>query len=494
MKKSILRSVGLALSVAMVTGGLIGCKPKEPTKTADTTVKTEVAGGVVKPTSIKVTTDTFLKPEDGMADFTAAFKTQEGIDLQITQPVHNQYYEKLSLQFVSGAIPDVLEIGGSSIANYGSKGALLDLTSLVEKSEVLKAVDKKYTDAIKVNGKIFAYPLQRGGGTITYFRKDWLDTLKLKVPTTYDEFITVLKAFKNMPDSTGNKNNIPYSAAGLISDDLSVPAAMYVREFYQDAVPDFTQVDGKWVDGMAQPNMKPALERMKAAYADGLIDKEIVTNKTSSVRDKFYAGKIGAFTYWAGDWNRVIETNLQKAVKSGTVVAIPAIKEVKYLERAPLGLAISSNAKNPEGIFKYLIEYMNDGKDGEMVFSNGIKDLNYTVKDGVTTKTPSKLDAKILFPKIYKAPEFSMTKFSNPIKLDKRTVDSLAIFDKDSVLVPLFPASDVLTKAIPDLLRIKKEVISQIVIGKISLEEGMAKYNKDSKTLVDGVLADLNKK
>jgi len=490
MKKSILRSVGLALTVSMVTVGLIGCKPKE---TTETVAKTAVAGEVVKPTSIKITTDTFLKPEDGMADFTSAFKTQQGIDLQITQPVHNQYYEKLSLQFVSGAIPDVLEIGGSSIANYGSKGALLDLTDLIAKSTVLKDVDKKYADSMKVNGKIYAFPLQRGGGTITYLRKDWLEKLNLKVPTTYDEYITVLKAFKNMPDSNGKKTIIPYSAAGLISDDLSVPAAMYVREFYQDAVPDFTQVDGKWVDGMAQPNIKAALERMRTAYADGLIDKEIVTNKTSSVRDKFYAGKIGAFTYWAGDWNRVIETNLQKAVKDGTVVAIPAIKEVKYLERAPLGLAISSTAKNPEGIFKYLIEFMNDGKDGEMLFTNGIKDLNYTTKDGVSTKLPSKLDAKIPFPKIYKAAEFSITKFKNPIELDKRTVESLSVFDQAPVLVPLFPASDVLTKAIPDLLRIKKEVISSIVIGKMSVDEGLAKYSKDSKTLVDGVLADLNK-
>lgn len=428
-----------------------------------------------------------------MADFTSAFKTQEGIDLQITQPVHNQYYEKLSLQFVSGAIPDVLEVGGSSIANYGSKGALYDLTDLIAKSDILKNVDKKYTDAISVNGKIFAYPLQRGGGTITYLRKDWLDQLGLKVPTTYDEFITVLKAFKTIPDSNGKKNNIPYSAAGLISDDLSVPAAMYVREFYQDAVPEFTQVNGKWVDGMSEPNMKAALERLKTAYADGLIDKEIVTNKTSSVRDKFYAGKIGAFTYWAGDWNRVIETSLQKAVATGKVVAIPAIKDVKYLERAPIGIAISSNAKNPEGIFKYLIEFMHDGKDGEMIFSNGIKDLNYTVKDGVTTKSPSKLDAKIPFPKIYKAPEFSISKFNNPITLDTRTVDSLAIFDKDSVLIPLLPASEVLTQAIPDLLKIKKEVISQIVVGTVSIEDGLAKYNKDSKALVDGVLADLNK-
>lgn len=86
-----------------------------------------------------------------------------------------------------------------------------------------------------------------------------------------------------------------------------------------------------------------------------------------------------------------------------------------------------------------------------------------------------------------------MTKFKNPIPLDQRTIDSLAIFDKDSVLSPLFPASDVLNKAIPDLLTIKKEIISKIVVGTMSLDDGLAKYNKDSKSLVDEVLADLNK-
>ncbi len=70
---------------------------------------------------------------------------------------------------------------------------------------------------------------------------------------------------------------------------------------------------------------------------------------------------------------------------------MPTIKETKYIERAPIALAITSKAKNPEGIFKYLIEFMHDGDEGEMIFTNGVKDLNYTVKDGVTAKVPSKL-------------------------------------------------------------------------------------------------------
>ena len=67
------------------------------------------------------------------------------------------------------------------------------------------------------------------------------------------------------------------------------------------------------------------------------------------------------------------------------------------------------------------------------------------------------------------------------------------IFSKNSVVIPLAPASNVLNKSIPDLLKIKKEVISKIVYGDLSIADGLAKYQKDSKALVDAVLADLNK-
>ena len=42
--------------------------------------------------------------------------------------------------------------------------------------------------------------------------------------------------------------------------------------------------------------MKAALQRMQDAYKEGLIDKEVVTNKTSTCRDKF-AGNVGVFNY-----------------------------------------------------------------------------------------------------------------------------------------------------------------------------------------------------
>lgn len=85
---------------------------------------------------------------------------------------------------------------------------------------------------------------------------------------------------------------------GIVSDQ----AEYYLREFYQDASPEFIKdEEGFWIDGMTQPSMVDAVERMRTAYAEGLINLEIVTNKISTYRDKWYAGNVGVFTYWASN-------------------------------------------------------------------------------------------------------------------------------------------------------------------------------------------------
>ena len=81
--------------------------------------------------------------------------------------------------------------------------------------------------------------------------------------------------------------------------------------------------------------MKAALQRMRDAYKDGLIDQEIITNTTSAARDKWYAGNVGVFNYWAGTWNQSLEDRLKANVPGAQVVALPAIKGIKYNIRVP---------------------------------------------------------------------------------------------------------------------------------------------------------------
>ena len=51
--------------------------------------------------------------------------------------------------------------------------------------------------------------------------------------------------------------------------------------------------DGTWKDGFTEDSMKSALERMAAAYKEGVIDPTTLTNGTSDCRNKFYDDSFG---------------------------------------------------------------------------------------------------------------------------------------------------------------------------------------------------------
>ncbi|WP_094551170.1 extracellular solute-binding protein [Petroclostridium xylanilyticum] len=483
---SIFIAIVLALSVAACT------KKAEQPAAPEKSEKSEASKEPEKPASIKLMVDgTFITKEAGQDQFVAEYKKMTGVDLIINQPAHNQYYEKVNLAFASQDIPDVLIISGTTMVNYAINGALYDMTDLVDKSPIMQKVGQKYKDAVKINGRLYAFPTQAGNGPITYMRKDWLEKNNLKVPTTYAEYLEVLKVFANDPDQNGKQDTIAFTAPGLVSDDPTT-LQNYMVDFYQDASPDFIKKDGKWVDGMLEPEMKAALERMREAYSLGLIDKEIVTNKTSTCRDKFNAGKVGVFTYWAGTWNMNLENELKKAVRDASIVAIPAIKETKYLERVPATMAITSKAANPEGIFKYFFEFMHDGDKGTLLFSHGVEGVHYKVTDGKYEKLPSLQDPKKPANKAFIDNGLQIVPFNDPITPDPRITESLKVFNANSIVSTLLPVSENYTKNSADILTARKETISKIVLGQMTIEEGLAKYEKDTKAITDLILKDFN--
>lgn len=456
MKKAFFKRALLVATAVVLASSMAACAKKSEggAGTPGTTTKE-----ATKPASIKLMVDgTFITEPAGQKQFIEEYKKMTGVDLVVNQPAHNQYYEKVNLAFASGDIPDVLVMSGSTMMNYAVNGALADITSLVDNSPVMQKVGAKFKDAIRINGKLFAFPTGSGNGPITYMRKDWLDSNNLKVPTTYAEYLNVLKVFADDPDKNGKKDTIAFTAPGLISDDPTT-LENYMVDFYQNSSPDFIKKNGKWVDGMLEPEMKDALNRMREAYSLGLIDKEVVTNKTSTCRDKFTAGKVGVFTYWAGTWNMNLSNDLKKAVPEGEVVPIPAIKETKYMERVPSSMAITSKAQNPEGIFKYFVEVMNDGGKGTMLFSRGVEGVHYKVTDGKYEVLPSLEDPKKPANKAFIDIGLQVMPFTDPIAIDPRIQNSLKMFNANSRMSSLLPVSENYTKNAADITNARKEVI-----------------------------------
>ena len=135
--------------------------------------------------------------------------------------------DRINALFASGELPDFIMKGGPSIDNivkWGRSGSLVDLKPLIDQyGPNVKAALEKYPSAKTTNitpeGKIYSLPTIYDYGPSRAWRymqinQRWLKNVGKEVPKTLDDFVDVLKAFRDK-DANGNgdtKDEIPYSA------------------------------------------------------------------------------------------------------------------------------------------------------------------------------------------------------------------------------------------------------------------------------------------
>jgi putative aldouronate transport system substrate-binding protein len=228
--------------------------------------------------------------------------------------------------------------------------------------------------------------------------------------------------------------------------------------------------------------MRGALKRLAKAYQNGLLDQEVFTNKTSTCREKYYSSKVGIFAYWAGNWNSKLDDKVQQR-NEGTdtsVIPLPAIKESHYASRVPSNLGITVKAENPEGIFKYLIEFMHDGGEGQMLFTHGVEGVHYKKNGDTYEKLPKLSDPKNTFIKSFISPELQLTPWTDPFALDERIVNSIAVMREHAKDDTLVPPSETLAQINADLEILKDNLIAKVMVGEKSVDEALAEYKKET--------------
>jgi putative aldouronate transport system substrate-binding protein len=266
-----------------------------------------------------------------------------------------------------------------------------------------------------------------------------------------------------------------------------------MQDFYQGAEHDFFRKHSKWVDGFTQPEFKKALMRLRQAYVDRAIDQELFTNKTSTCREKFFAGKVGIFSYWAGDWGLKLDHDTKTNDPKAEVIAIPAIRETHYINRIGSMIAITKTCKNPEAVFKYINEYMHDGGQGEMLFTHGVEGVNWAKKDGKYVKLPTLNNPSVLFKKSYIDAPLSIGPMVDPFDLDLKTKESMKAFHSRVVQMTLPPSSDTYIKEAADIITLKREIIAKIIMGTYTVDEGLKLYKeKVSKYNIKKILEEAN--
>ncbi|MBP1963177.1 ABC transporter substrate-binding protein [Paenibacillus aceris] len=326
-----------------------------------------------------------------------------------------QAQEQFNLMIATNDLPDVIEASwgatSGAVVRYpgGPEKAISDkkiikLNELIDKyAPNLKKLLDAHPDWKKQistdEGSIYAFPFLRGDDKVRVFfgpaiRQDWLDKLGLKMPTTIDEWYTVLKAFKEKdPNGNGKTDEIPlYLDKNLFSTDAPFLGAWGINySFYQDK--------GTVKYGPIQPEYKDFLATMNKWYKEGLLDKDFAAPNDKLLDNKMTTNVLGASAVFNGggigkyaglmkdkDPNFKLEAAPYPVLKAGDK-PIWGQKDFAY---SGIGAAISAANKNPIETVKWL-DY-GYGDRGDLLFNYGVEGASFKMENGKATFLPEVLN------------------------------------------------------------------------------------------------------
>ncbi|MDR2184490.1 MAG: extracellular solute-binding protein [Treponema sp.] len=269
------------------------------------------AGGPVKLTAIAVT----HQLTNDITTFKWLKELQQKANVSVEwQQISADWGDKKAALFASGDIPDMIfgGAGGTDFSVYN--GLFADLVPLIESSgpNIKKMFAEKPAVRVLVtqlDGKIYSLPkynkIVNSVASLMFINKTWLDRLGLQVPSTWDELKAVLIAFRdNDANGNGDKTDeIPMDFNQLggiftphyLMGSLGLPISNYGQSGY------FAE-DGKVKNWFFDDRFKTLMLFLRDLYAQGLINKEVVTQDYSQYQslgrnDNKYA-KVGVTFGW----------------------------------------------------------------------------------------------------------------------------------------------------------------------------------------------------
>ncbi|MCU6707512.1 extracellular solute-binding protein [Paenibacillus sp. J5C_2022] len=384
---------GIGLSVAMIAGLLAGCAgndknntPKENQKPANNEQKNNTGEQEAKgPTKFSIVYPTTVSsgyhtrvPNLSETKWVTELEKRTNTELQVSVLEDTKY----GVMFASNDIPDVVgAIGGpgdKAMAGSVESGVFMPLDDLLKEHgpNLLAQVPENVWDIVRVDGKIYGLPefLSNPSRRATFIRTDLLEQTGLQPPKTIDEFLDVLRAFKEMgvKEPYQMRENFKYSDLVFGAFDV-LP--------YKD---QFEVVDGK-----IQPkffdseNMMKALETMKTMYQEGLISKEFATISSTDFGNSLEAGNAGIWSHNATSLMSY-RTSVARAVPEAQIDLIPSPvgSEGKggYFYYPPLIRSFYINSKVDQdtavNIIKFFDWMLTD--EAATFFSFGIEGDTYT--------------------------------------------------------------------------------------------------------------------
>ncbi|MHA6481220.1 extracellular solute-binding protein [Paenibacillus sp. strain BS8-2] len=320
--------------------------------------------------------------------------------------------EKLNLALASGEYPEAFyraSVPNADLMKYGEQGIFVKLNDYIEKyapnfQKILDSNPQVRKAITMPDGSIYSFPwifdpafTSLTMGPRIWINKDWLDKLGQSEPTTLDDYYKFLKGVKET-DLNGNGKNdeIPFSTAGLHTLIGQMKGAFgFANRGNAHAMVDIEPGTDNLRFFADDPKYKEMLEYLNKLYAEGLVDRDIISQKVPDMYAKGNQNLLGS----------MLTSNPRITMKLENFIGLGALKgphgDQIYSSVNPSvpivgSYVITDKAENVEALVRWIDYFYSE--EGSRMLMIGFKDVTYKeLPDGkfelldIITKNPDGL-------------------------------------------------------------------------------------------------------
>ena len=325
-----------------------------------------------------ITLSIFFQQEPQVLDYednklTKFLEEKTNIHIEWNLVLSKDKDQKLNLLLATGQdLPDVF-MGGMTTAllvDYAGQGLVVPLNDYIDNSskwfvEMLEDLPEVKKMITAPDGNIYGLPsINTERPNMMPYRcwinQTWLDNLGLEMPTTTDEFKSVLEAFKTQdPNGNGQADEIAFMGAS--GGWATNPEAFLMNSFMQyHPTFRYNVVDGQVTPVFTYDEYREGLKYLNDLCQNGLLDpssftqdvaqlKQIFENPDIAILGSLVAG--GPNTYSNMNGERFKEYVAVPPLKGPEGVQYAAYNPYQYLNQA-FCYVITRDCENPEAAFR----------------------------------------------------------------------------------------------------------------------------------------------
>lgn len=300
--------------------------------------------------------------------------------------------EKRNLALASGDLPDVFyaaQLSGLDILKYGEQGTFIKLNDLIDKyAPNLKELMKENPEIEKAmtfpDGNIYSMPniyspdfLSLRIGATPWINREWLDTLKMDMPETTDEFYQYLKAVKEQdPNGNGKHDEIPFGGPN-INELIGWVQGSFGINNRADKYVDMDPNTDKMRFIPTSDGYKEMLTYVNKLYSEKLIEQNIFSIDWSQFLANGSEGKYGSTVFWtpadtfANEAGKAYESAVALKGPNGDQLFTSVLPSIAGTGE----FVITNENKNPAATVKWMDYFYSD--EGAKLFYMGVEGETY---------------------------------------------------------------------------------------------------------------------